>query len=143
MTRQTERIGRSGEYAVASFLSLESDTVHVLPHGSHADIIFEINDIMYKCQVKTSSKKKMCHKTHKRVNWCFDMRRGANTKLRDYKKGMVDLYAFYCLEYNTIVFKIFKDGKRTKITFKDSLMKNINSKESLQNALDEIKNGFN
>ena len=56
---------------------------------------------------------------------------------------MVDLYAFYCLEYNTIIFKIFKDGKRTKITFKDSLMKNINSKESLQNALDEIKNGFN
>jgi hypothetical protein len=71
------------------------------------------------------------------------MRRGANTKIRDYKKGMVDLYAFYCLEYNTIIFKIFKDGKRTKITFKDSLMKNINSKESLHNALDEIKNGFN
>ena len=56
MTRQTERIGRSGEYAVASFLSLESDTVHVLPHGSHADIIFEINDIMYKCQVKLLQK---------------------------------------------------------------------------------------
>ena len=98
MSRATERTGRAGEYAVASFLSLESDTVHVLPHGSHADIIFEIDDTMYKCQVKTAALRKMCHKTHKRVNWCFDMRRGANTKIRDYKQGMVDLYAFYCLE---------------------------------------------
>ena len=135
MSRATERIGRSGEYAVASFLSLESDTVHVLPHGSHADIIFEIDDAMYKCQVKTAALKKMCHKTHKRVNWCFDMRRGANTKIRDYKKGMVDLYAFYCLEYNTIIFKIFENSKRTKVTFKDSLMKNVDSKDSFYEAV--------
>ena len=58
MPRATERTGRAGEYAVASFLSLESDTVHVLPHGSHADIIFEIDDTMYKCQVKTAALKK-------------------------------------------------------------------------------------
>ena len=57
MTRQTERIRRSGEYAVASFLSLESDTVHVLPHGSHADIIFEINDIMVQVPSKNFFKK--------------------------------------------------------------------------------------
>jgi len=140
MSRATERIGRAGEYAVASFLSLQSDTVHILPHGSHADIIFEINDTIYKCQVKTAAIKKMCHKTHKRVNWCFDMRRGANTKIRDYKKGMVDLYAFCCLEYNTIIFKIFENDKRTKITFKDSLMKNINPEKSFYEAISLLNN---
>ena len=140
MARKSERIGRSGEYAVASFLSLESDTVHVLPHGSHADIVFEINNTMYKCQVKTVAVKKMCHKTNKRINWCFDMRRGANTKKRDYKKGMFDLYAFYCMEYNTIIFKIFEDSKRTKITFEDSLMKNVNSKNSFYEAITLLNN---
>jgi len=48
---------------------------------------------------------------------------------------MVDLYAFYCLEYNTIIFKIFENSKRTKVTFKDSLMKNVDSKESLYEAI--------
>ena len=79
---------------MASFLSLESDTVHVLPHGSHADIIFEIDDTMYKCQVKTVAVKKMCHKTNKRVNWCFDMRRGANTKKEIIKKGWLIFMLF-------------------------------------------------
>jgi len=40
MTRQSERVGRSGEYLVASVLSTLSDTVTVMPHGSKADIIF-------------------------------------------------------------------------------------------------------
>ena len=67
MARKSERIGRSGEYAVASFLSLESDTVHVLPHGSHADIVFEINNTMYKCQVKTVAVKKCAIKLIKEL----------------------------------------------------------------------------
>jgi len=46
MSRASERKGRAGEYAVASFLSLESDTVHVIPHGNPANIIFEIDDTM-------------------------------------------------------------------------------------------------
>ena len=84
--------------------------------------------------------KKMCHKTNKRVNWCFDMRRGANTKKRAYKKVMFDLYAFYCMKYNTIIFKIFKDNKRTKITFEDTLMKNVNSKDSFYEAITLLNN---
>ena len=42
MARQSERVGRSGEYLVASVLSTLSDTVTVMPHGSKADIIFEV-----------------------------------------------------------------------------------------------------
>jgi len=82
----------------------------------------------------------MCQKTQKRDNWCFDMRRDANTKIREYKQGMVDIYAFYCLEYNTIIFKIFENSKRTKVTFKDSLMKNINSKDSFYEAITLLNN---
>ena len=68
------------------------------------------------------------------------MRRGANTKIRDYKKGMVDLYAFCCLEYNTIIFKIFENDKRTKITFKDAMMKNINPEKSFYEAISLLNN---
>ena len=35
-----------------------SDSVTILPHSSHADIIFEYKSKLYKCQVKTASKKK-------------------------------------------------------------------------------------
>jgi hypothetical protein len=41
MARQSERVGRSGEYLVASVLSTLSDTVTVMPHGSKADIKLE------------------------------------------------------------------------------------------------------
>ena len=61
-------------------------------------------------------------------------------KKRDYKKGMFDLFAFYCMEYNTIIFKIFEDNKRTKITFEDSLMKNVNSKDSFYEAITLLNN---
>ena len=53
---------------------------------------------------------------------------------------MFDLYAFYCMEYNTIIFKIFEDNKRTKITFEDSLMKNVNSKDSFYEAITLLNN---
>ena len=54
----TERVGKCGEHLTASFLySFGSDLV-TMPHGSHADIVFEYKNILYKCQVKTVTKKK-------------------------------------------------------------------------------------
>ena len=53
MTRATERIGRSGEYLTCSVIARETDTVTVMPHGANADIIFEWQNKMYRCQVKT------------------------------------------------------------------------------------------
>jgi hypothetical protein len=57
MPRQSERIGRSGEYLVASLLSLYADTVVIVPHSAEADIIFDVDvvrlpkkDIMKKRQ---------------------------------------------------------------------------------------------
>ena len=54
----TERVGKCGEHLTASFLySFGSDLV-TMPHGSHADIVFEYKNILYKCQVKTVTKKR-------------------------------------------------------------------------------------
>ena len=38
------------------------------------------------------------------------------------------------------IFKIFEDSKRTKITFEDSLMKNVNSKDSFYEAITLLSN---
>ena len=48
MARQSERIGRSGEYLVASLLSLYADTVVIVPHSAEADIIFDVDHTLYK-----------------------------------------------------------------------------------------------
>ena len=43
----TERVGKCGEHLTASFLySFGSDLV-TMPHGSHADIVFEYKNILY------------------------------------------------------------------------------------------------
>ena len=57
MGRLTERVGRRGEYFVASILAQVSDTVLIVPHGAEADIVFEYKRKLYKCQVKTKTKK--------------------------------------------------------------------------------------
>ena len=54
MPRDTERLGRSGEYIVAAYLSLYSDTVSIIPHGSHADIIAEFEDQLLKFRLSLS-----------------------------------------------------------------------------------------
>jgi hypothetical protein len=56
MSRTTERVGRSGEYFVASLLSQISDTVLMVPHSAEADLLFEYNNTLYKVQVKTKTK---------------------------------------------------------------------------------------
>ena len=69
MGRVTERLGRSGEYFTASVLALVSDTVIIVPHGAEADIIFDYEDKLYKCQVKSKTKKEKNHS-----KWRFDLR---------------------------------------------------------------------
>ena len=57
MPRQSERVGRSGEYLVASLLSLHADTVMIVPHSAEADMIFDVENTIYKCQVKIECKR--------------------------------------------------------------------------------------
>ena len=128
MSRLSERIGRSGEFSVCAWLSKYTDLVSLIPHGSHADIVFEYNKILYKCQVKTSTQQKKYKSIHTgreyRSGWCWDLRRGANTKDRDYY-DQIDLYALYCSPYNIIVW--MPGTEKTKHTIKDQDLKNYDS----------------
>jgi hypothetical protein len=136
MTRRSERIGRSGEYLTCSVLARESDTVTIMPHTSHADVIFEWEHKLYRCQVKT-----VTHIESKYKNWRFDLRKGITTTGRHYKKDQIDIIAMVNLEYQTVCFKAFSDCKTTQITIKDEIMKSINSVESLKEAMASILSG--
>ena len=131
MPRATERVGRSGEYLTAALLSLVSDTVMVVPHGSEADLVFEHNNKLYKVQVKTSSKINTG-----RVNWRFDMRRGSHSKDRQYQKQAVDIFALVSLKYRNVVF--IKPIDQNQITIADEHMKNNDSVKNLNDILDNI-----
>jgi len=135
MPRDTERIGRSGEYLTCSVLARESDTVTIMPHTSHADVIFEWEHKLYRCQVKT-----VTHIESKYKNWRFDIRKGQSKskKNRSYNKDQIELIAMVNLEYQTVCFKAFSDCKTTQITIKDEIMKSINSVESLKEAMESI-----
>lgn len=136
MTRRSERIGRSGEYLTCSVLARESDTVTIMPHTSHADVIFEWEHKLYRCQVKT-----VTHIESKYKNWRFDLRKGITTTGRHYKKDQIDIIAMVNLEYQTVYFKAFSDCKTTQITIKDEIMKSTNSVESLKEAMASILSG--
>lgn len=146
MTRTSERIGKSGEYMTAALLSLESDTVSIIPHGSTSDIIFEVDDVIYKCQVKTKSKERanISRHTGRKYDkgWQFDLRRGKAVKDRKYKAGSIDLYALYCVPHQTIVF-LPATRKFTKITFTDEEIQAIDSHKSFKEAMSQIKKPTN
>ena len=133
MPRETERIGRSGEYLACSVLARESDTVTIMPHTSHADVIFEWKHKLYRCQVKT-----VTHIEKTKKNWRFDIRKGITTTGRHYKKNQIDIIAMVNLKYQTICFRAFSDCQTTQITIKDEIMKSINSIESLKEAMESI-----
>ena len=133
MPRDTERIGRSGEYLTCSVLARESDTVTVMPHTSHADVIFEWEHKLYRCQVKT-----VTHIESKYKNWRFDLRKGITTTGRHYKKDQIDIIAMVNLKYQTICFRAFSDCQTTQITIKDEIMKSTNSIDSLKEAMESI-----
>ena len=128
MSRTPERVGRSGEYFVASLLSQISDTVLVVPHSAEADILFQYKNTLYKVQVKTKTK----IEKH-RANWRFDMRRGSHTKNRNYEDGSIDIFAFVSLEHMNVVFRKFSEG--VTITIKDKEMKDNNPIENILDIL--------
>ena len=128
MSRTTERVGRSGEYFVASLLSQISDTVLVVPHSAEADILFQYKNTLYKVQVKTKTK----IEKH-RANWRFDMRRGSHTKNRNYEDGSIDIFAFVSLEHMNVVFRKFSEG--VTITIKDKEIKDHNPIENILDIL--------
>ena len=128
MSRTTERVGRSGEYFVASVLSRISDLVLVVPHSAEADILFQYKNSLYKVQVKTKTK----IEKH-RANWRFDMRRGSHTKNRNYEDGSIDIFAFVSLEHMNVVFRKF--SKAITITIKDKEIKDNNPIENILDIL--------
>ena len=132
MPRQSERVGRSGEYLVASLLSLYADTVVVVPHSAEADIIFDIDHKLYKCQVKTQSKIR-----NHRVSWEYDFRRGSFTKKRHYEKDAIDVYAMVALEPQKVMFT-FPDGSKQK-TIKDEEMQATDSLTNVKNLFKELQ----
>ena len=128
MSRITERVGRSGEYFVASLLSQISDTVIVVPHSAEADILFQHDNILYKVQVKTKTKIEK-HRT----NWRFDMRRGSHTKNRNYEDGSIDIFALVSLQHMNVVFH--KPRETDSITIKDAQMGDNNPIENILEIL--------
>lgn len=132
MPRQSERVGRSGEYLVASLLSLYTDTVVIVPHSAEADIIFDVDHKLYKCQVKTQSKIQKC-----RVSWIYDFRRGAYTKERFYKEDAIDVYALVALKYQSVKFLLPQGLKQ--ISFKDEEIRAWNSLTNTENLFKELQ----
>ena len=132
MPRQSERIGRSGEYLVASLLSLHADTVVVVPHSAEADIIFDVNHKLYKCQVKTQSKIQ-----NRRVSWIYDFRRGAYTKERFYSEEAIDVYALGALKHQTVKFMLPQGLKQ--ISFKDEEVQAWDSLANVKNLFKELQ----
>lgn len=142
MGRSTERLGRSGEFAVASHLALFSDTVTIVPHGSHADILFEHEDKILKCQVKTKSNERLYEKkgVARRIGWQFDLRRGRHTKDRYYGENgenSIDIYALYCMPLNIITY-IPSNYPATKITLSTEQLKNTDPYESLIKSINDL-----
>ena len=132
MSRQSERVGRSGEYLVASLLSLYADTVVIVPHSAEADIIFDVDHTLYKCQVKTQSKIQ-----NHRVSWIYDFRRGAYTKDRFYSEEAIDVYALVALDPQKVIFT-FPDGSKQK-TIKDEEMQAMDSLANVKNLFKELR----
>jgi hypothetical protein len=132
MPRQSERVGRSGEYLVASLLSLHADTVMIVPHSAEADIIFDVDHKLYKCQVKTQSKIQNC-----RVSWIYDFRRGAYTKERFYTEDAIDVYALVALKHQTVQFMFPKGLKQ--ISFKDEDVQAWDTLENTKNLFKELR----
>ena len=131
MSRTTERVGRSGEYFVASLLSQISDTVLIVPHSAEADVLFQYNNTLYKVQVKTKTK----IEKH-RANWRFDMRRGSHTKNRSYENGAIDIFAFVSLQHMNVVIR--KADDTNSVTIKDEEMKNNKPIENVLQLLGSL-----
>jgi hypothetical protein len=132
MPLATERVGRFGEYLTAAILSQVSDTVTIVPHNASADIIFEHNLKLYKCQVKTQSKIEK-----RRDNWRFDMRKGQHAKHRQYKNNEIDVFAFVSITHRNVVFS--KPLEQGQLTIVDEHMKNNDAVKNIQDILKDLQ----
>ena len=133
MSRKTERIGRSGEYLACSVIAGETDTVTVMPHGAAADVVFEWENKMYRCQVKT-----VTHIEKGRISWRFDLRKGSHSNCRIYKENTIDVYALVNLKYQKVCFVPFADCKKGQLSINDDIMESTNSIKSLHGAMESI-----
>ena len=135
MPRATERVGRSGEYLVASILARACDTVLIVPHSANADIIFEHNNKLYRCQVKTQSKI-----SNNRVNWRFDMRKGHcqgySKNNRRYEDNSLDVFALVSLQHRNVVFTLPLD--QSQLTIVDEHMKSNDAVKNIENILESL-----
>ena len=131
MPKATERVGRFGEYLTAAILSQVSDTVTIVPHNATADIIFEHNLKLYKCQVKTQSQIE-----NSRENWRFDMRKGQRVNHRPYTDTEIDVFAFVALPHRNVVFT--KPLKQNQLTIVDEHMKNNDAIKNIKDILEDF-----
>jgi hypothetical protein len=132
MPLATERVGRFGEYLTAAILSQVSDTVTIVPHNASADIIFEHNLKLYKCQVKTQSQIE-----ERRGNWRFDMRKGQRVSHRKYKDNEIDIFAFVAVPHRNVVFS--KPLEQGQLTIVDEHMKNNDAVKNIQDILKDLQ----
>ena len=132
MPQATERVGRFGEYFTAAILSQVCDTVSIVPHNASADIIFEHNLKLYKCQVKTQSKIEK-----RRENWRFDMRKGQRVAHRKYKDNEIDVFAFVSITYRNVVFS--KPMDKGQLTIADEHMKNNYAVKNIKDILKDLQ----
>ena len=131
MPQASERVGRFGEYLTAAILSQVSDTVTIVPHNATADIIFEHNLKLYKCQVKTQSQIE-----NSRENWRFDMRKGQRVNHRPYTDTEIDVFAFVALPHRNVVFT--KPLKQNQLTIVDEHMKNNDAIKNIKDILEDF-----
>ena len=131
MPLATERVGRFGEYLTAAILSQVSDTVTIVPHNASADIIFEHNLKLYKCQVKTQSAIE-----ERRNNWRFDMRKGQKATDRKYKNNEIDIFAFVSRTHRNVVFS--KPLDQVQLTIVDEHMKNNDAVKNIKDILKDL-----
>jgi len=132
MPLATERVGRFGEYLTAAILSQVSDTVTIVAHNASADIIFEHNLKLYKCQVKTQSKIE-----ESRENWRFDMRKGQRVAHRKYKDNEIDVFAFVSITHRNVVFS--KPMDKGQLTIADEHMKNNDAVKNIKDILKDLQ----
>ena len=142
MTRKTERLGKHGEFKVCSYLSLYSDTVTIIPHGSTTDLVAEFEGEILRFQVKTTvqKRKRYDRKTGKftgRSGWQFDMRRSGNTINRNYS-GSVDIFVLYIKPMDKLLF--FLPSEKQKLSITEKMAIEAVSDEMLKNCVQQCLN---
>ena len=104
-----------------------------MPHGSHADIIYEYDNQIYRCQVKT-----VTHIEKGRISWRFDLRKGSHSKTRKYQDNTIDVFALVNLKYQNVFFLPFNNCKYLQYSVHDHVMKTVDSIQSFKDAMESM-----